>query len=125
MPSAWALGIRGSDCLFEFLRGPERYLPARLDLDRLSGRGITAHACGSILHLKDAESTNPHAVARLEMIDQLGEHLSEHGVGLLLRQPVAFDDAGGELLQRNSGRRSRLNRSFDLPLGSSFAGRLR
>ena len=66
-----------SDRLFEFLGRPERDFPARLDLNRLSGRGIAAHPRRTILDLNDPEAADAHAFARLEMIDQLGEHLGQ------------------------------------------------
>src|SRR5690348_9848453 len=47
-----------SDRLFEFLGGAEGDLLARLDLDRLAGRGIASHARRALAHLEDAERWN-------------------------------------------------------------------
>src|SRR5436853_2454745 len=58
----------GSDGFLEFLRGAERDLLARLDLDRLAGRGVAAHAGGALANLKDAEATDADAVALLEVL---------------------------------------------------------
>src|SRR6187551_163494 len=55
----------GSNGLFEFLRGAERDLLARLDLDRFAGRGVAAHAGGALANLQDAEAADADPVALL------------------------------------------------------------
>src|ERR1043166_1418191 len=78
-----------SDGLFEFLRGAEGDLLARLDLDRLAGRGISAHASGALAHLQDAETADADAVALLQVLHDEIDHVAEDRLGLLLRELVA------------------------------------
>src|ERR1039458_4450667 len=53
------------DRLFQFLRGAEGDLFARLDLDRFAGGRVAAHARGALAHLKDAEAADADALALL------------------------------------------------------------
>src|SRR5262249_37704772 len=65
------------DVFLQFLRGPEGDLLARLDLDRLAGRGVAAHARGALTDLKDAKSADADAIAFLEMFDDHADEVVE------------------------------------------------
>src|SRR5687767_3443306 len=58
---------RGLDRFLEVLGDPEGDLLGRLDLDRLAGRRVAAHARRTVAHLKDAEARDADLVALLEM----------------------------------------------------------
>ena len=88
-----------SDRLFEFLGGAERDLLARLDLNRLAGRGIAAHARGAFADLQDAEPGHADAVAFLEVLGQPLDEIVQHGFRLLLGHFVVVGKFGGEMLE--------------------------
>src|SRR6478672_7632026 len=92
-----------SDGFFQLLRGAEGDLLAGLDLDRLAGRGVAAHARGALAHLQDAEAADADAVALLQMLDDIVDHAAEDRLGVLLRQLVLLGDHRREVLQRNGG----------------------
>src|SRR5688572_29437241 len=52
----------------EFLGRPEGDFLAYLDLKRLAGGGVSAHAGGALAHLKNAETADANAVALLEVL---------------------------------------------------------
>src|SRR5262249_33910310 len=83
------------------LGGPEGDLLARLDLDRLTGRRIAAHARRTLPHLQDAEPTDPDAVALLEVFDDHLHEIIEDRLGLLLRHFMFTGETGGAMLQRD------------------------
>src|SRR5262245_19539166 len=62
------------DGLFQFLRGAEGDLLTRLDLDRLAGRGIAAHAGGALANLEDAEAADADAVALFQVLHDEIDH---------------------------------------------------
>src|SRR6266478_2429859 len=97
-----SLSVRQSlarlDGFLQFLRGAKRDLLARLDLDRLAGRGIAAHARGALAHLQDAETANPDAVALLQVLDDDVDHAAEDRLGLLLGKLVTFGDVRRDVL---------------------------
>src|SRR5205085_11558012 len=86
------------DGFFQFLRRAERDFLARLDLDRLAGRGIAAHACGALAHLQDAKAADTDAVAFLEVLDDEIDHADEDRLGLLLGKLMTFGDVCREVL---------------------------
>src|SRR5271170_2074951 len=90
-----------SDRFLEFLGGPEGDLLARLDLDRLAGRGVAAHAGGALAHLKDPQAANADAVALLEVLDHHADEIVEDEFGLFLRHLVADGEGSREMLQRD------------------------
>src|SRR5437879_12665700 len=69
------------DGFLQFLGGAERDLLARLDLDRLAGRRVAAHARGALAHLQDAEAADADAVALLEVLDDEVDHVVEDQLG--------------------------------------------
>src|SRR3990167_10994876 len=71
--------------LFQFLGSAESDLLAGLDLDRLAGRGVAAHAGGALAHLQDAEPGKADAVALLEVLGNKVDHVVEERFRLLLR----------------------------------------
>src|SRR5690242_12345585 len=88
MRSGWRLS--GTKChqsldgFLQFLGGAERDLLARLDLDRLAGRRVAAHACGALAHLQDAEAADADAVTFLEVLDDEVDHVVQDQLGGLL-----------------------------------------
>src|SRR5579864_7350129 len=86
------------DRLFQFLGGAEGDLLARLDLDRLAGGRVTAHARGALADLKDAEPADADALALLQMLDDIADEIAEHGFRLLLRHLVGFRERGRKML---------------------------
>src|SRR5450830_1335562 len=91
--------LRRSDRLFQFLRRAESDLLARLDLDRFAGRRVTAHARGTLAHLKDAEAADADTLALLQVLDDVADKIAEYGFRLLLRHLVRFRERGREMLQ--------------------------
>src|ERR1700675_3841499 len=74
---------KGLERFLEFLGGAEGDLLARLDLDRLAGGGIAAHASGALADLKDAESADAEAVAFLQVLRHQADEVAENRFGLL------------------------------------------
>ena len=87
------------DSFLELLGGAEGNLLARLDLDRLAGRGIAAHARGALADHEDAEPVEADAVALLEVLGEEADQIAEKGLGLLLRHFMVAGQSGGELLE--------------------------
>src|SRR5260370_41360726 len=72
------------DCFLEILGDAEGDLLRRLDLDRLAGGRVAAHARWTITYLKDAEARDADLVALLEVLqDQTDEVLERAGCVLL------------------------------------------
>src|ERR1700686_3552614 len=67
-----------SDRHLEFLGSAEGDLAAGLDLDRLAGRGIAAHAGGALAHLQDAEPGDLDPLAFLEVLGDQADQVFEH-----------------------------------------------
>src|SRR6185312_314960 len=76
--------LERSDRHLEFFGGAEGDLFARLDLDRLAGRGVAAHAGGAPAHLQDAEPGNLDPLALLEVLGDQTDEVFEHLLTLLL-----------------------------------------
>src|ERR1043166_6820267 len=91
--------VLASDRFLQLLGGAEGNLLARLDLDRLAGRGIAAHARGALAHLKHAEADEANAIALLQMLGDEIDKIAEEGFGLLLRHLMALSQRGGEVLE--------------------------
>src|SRR5438477_10126295 len=108
--------VVGSDGFLEFLGGPEGDLLARLDLDRLAGRRIAAHAGLAVPHLQDAEPADADLLALLQAFDDETNKIVEDRLGLLFRDLVALRKLSCQMLQGNSGRC--LCHSPELPLRS-------
>src|SRR5689334_20921197 len=81
-----------SDRFLELLGGAEGNLLAGLDVDRLAGSGIAAHAGGALANLEDAEADDADPVALLQVLGHLGHEVAEHRLGLLLGHLVIFRD---------------------------------
>src|SRR5262245_19177284 len=88
-----------SDGFLEFLGGPEGDLLRRLDLDRLAGRRIAAHAGSALAYHQDPQPADADAIALLEMLGHQTDEITEHGFSLLLRQLMRLRQIGGEMLQ--------------------------
>src|SRR5882724_6900121 len=107
MPRPYTSLIRSSpegearklDGFLEFLGGAERHLLAGLDLDRLAGGRVAAHAGGALADLEDAEADQADAVALLEVLDDQADDVVEDAFGILLRHFAAVGQLGGEVLQ--------------------------
>src|SRR5437879_1398310 len=80
------------DGFLQFLGGAERDLLARLDLDRLAGRRVAAHARGALAHLQDAEAANADAVALLAVLDDEVDHVVEEQVGGILDELMCLGE---------------------------------
>src|ERR1700737_652821 len=87
------------DRFLQFLRGAERDLLAGLDLDRLAGRRVAAHARGALAHLQDAEAADADAVALLEVLDDQVDHVVEDQLGGLLGELMLFGKVRRDVLQ--------------------------
>src|SRR6266849_1085226 len=83
----------------ELLGGAEGDFLARLDLDRLAGRRVAAHAGGALAHLQNAEAADADAVALLEVLGHQADKVAEDRLGLLFRHLMGFREIGGEMLQ--------------------------
>src|SRR5581483_1552746 len=57
-----------SDRFLQLLGGAEGDLLRRLDLDRLAGGGVAAHARGALADLEDAEPNDADALALLQVL---------------------------------------------------------
>src|SRR5262249_21361609 len=90
-----------SDRLLQLLGGAERDLLARLDLDRLTGRGIAAHASGAAAHLQDTKAVQANAHALLQLLGDHACQIFEHFVGGLLRELVLVGERCRELPRRH------------------------
>src|SRR3954468_16610851 len=86
----------------QFLRGAERDLLAGLDLDRLAGGRIAAHARGALAHLQDAEAADADAVALLEVLDDEVDHVVEDRFGGLLGELMLLGEVRRDVLQGES-----------------------
>src|SRR5437764_10478348 len=100
------IGRRVLDGFLEFLGRTEGDLLAGLDVDRLAGSGVAAHAGGALADLEDAEADNADALALLQVLGDLADHVVQDGLSLLLRQFLLFGDRRRQVLQRD-GRRGR------------------
>src|SRR5258708_5861450 len=87
------------DGFLQFLRGAERDLLAGLDLDRLAGRRVTAHARGALAHLQDTEAADADAVALLEVLDDEVDHVVEDQLSGLLGELMLFGKVRRDVLQ--------------------------
>src|SRR5579862_7913037 len=86
---------------FEFLRCPESDLLARLDLNRLAGGRIAAHARGTAPHLQNAQPADADALALFQVLDDLTHQAAQDGFRLFLRQLVVFRETRRKMLQRH------------------------
>src|SRR5260370_16689661 len=75
------------DCFLEILGDAEGDLLRRLDLDRLAGRRVAAHARRTIADLKDAEARDADLVAFLEVLHDQTDEVFEGAAGVLLCHP--------------------------------------
>ena len=87
-----------SDRHLEVLGGAEGHLLGGLDLDRLAGRRVAAHAGGALAHLQDAEAGDLHPLALLQVIGDQADEVVEHFLALALREFVLFRQCIGQLL---------------------------
>src|SRR5258708_28045503 len=87
------------DRFLQFLGGAEGDLLARLDLDRLAGGRVAAHAGGALPHDENAESADPDAVTLLEVLDDHADEIAEDRLGLLLRHLMLGRNSGREMLE--------------------------
>ena len=94
---------RNLDGFLEFLGGAEGNLLARLDLDRLAGRGIAAHAGGALTDHENAKPVEANTVALLQVLGEKTDQITQEGLGLLLRHFMIAGQGGGELLGADGG----------------------
>src|SRR5262245_14732081 len=87
------------DCFLQVLGGAESDLLAGLDLDRLAGRGVAAHARWALAHLQHAEPADADAGTTLQVLRQRLDHILEHRQDLLLRQLMRLRERLGDLAQ--------------------------
>src|ERR1700675_750196 len=80
------------DGFLEFLGRAEGDLLAGLDVDRFAGGGVAAHAGGALANLEDAETDDADALALLQVLGDHGDHVTENGLSLLLRQFLVLGD---------------------------------
>src|SRR5581483_1468095 len=85
----------------------------RLDLDRLAGGGVAAHARGALADLEDAEPNDADALALLQVLGDQRDGVVQDGLGLLLGDLLIFGDRRREMLQ-GDGRRCRFLRHLAL-----------
>ena len=90
------------DGFLEILGDAEGDLLRRLDLDRLAGRRVAAHACRTIAHLKDAEARDADLVALLEVLHDQTDEVVEGAGGVLLGHAGLLGQFGRDLRERNS-----------------------
>src|SRR3977135_3012362 len=88
------------DCFLEILGDAEGDLLRRLDLDRLAGRRVAAHACRTVAHLKDAEARDADLVALLEMLHDQTDEVFEGAGGVLLGHARLLGQLGRYLGKR-------------------------
>src|SRR5260370_18368584 len=100
-PSETELG-----CFLEILGDAEGDLLRRLDLDRLAGRRVAAHARRTIADLKDAEARDADLVAFLEVLHDQTDEVFEGAGGVLLGHAGLLGQFGRDLGKRN-GRNGR------------------
>src|SRR5213080_2806233 len=93
-----------SDGFLELLGCAEGNLLAGLDVDRLAGGGVAAHAGSALAHLQDAETDDADALALLQMLGDPADHVVQNGLSLLLGQLLLFGNCRCEMLERNGGR---------------------
>jgi len=77
---------RRSDRHLEFLGGAEGYLFAGLDLDRLTGHRIAAHAGSAITHHQNSEPGDFHPLTLLQVFGDHADELFHHFQALLLAE---------------------------------------
>src|SRR5665213_569685 len=89
---------RRSDRHLQFLGGAEGDLLARLDLDRLAGRRIAAHAGGALAHLENAEPGDLDPLAFFQVLGDKADEIFEHLLTLLLGHLVLLGQGVGQML---------------------------
>src|SRR5450830_1302976 len=87
-----------SDRHLEFLGGAEGHPFARLDLDRLAGRRIAAHAGGTLAHLQDAEPGDSYPLAFLQVLSDQADEVLQHLLALLLGKLMLVRKCVGQML---------------------------
>ena len=97
---------KGLDRFLEILGDAEGDLLRRLDLDRLAGRRVAAHARRTIADLKDAEARDADLVALLEVLHDQTDEVFEGAGGVLLGHAGLLGQLGRDLGKRN-GRNGR------------------
>src|SRR6266581_6544896 len=86
-----------SDGFLELLGCAESNLLAGLDVDRLAGGGVAAHAGSALAHLQDAKTDDANALALLQMLGDPRDHVVENRLSLLLRQLLLFGNCRCEM----------------------------
>src|ERR1700687_5462222 len=92
-----------SDGFLQLLGCAEGNLLAGLDVDRLAGSGVAAHAGGALAHLQDAETDDADALALLQVLGDPADQIVENGFSLLLGLFLLFGDCRCEMLERSIG----------------------
>src|SRR3546814_9789308 len=93
-----------SDGFLQHLAGAEGNLLGGLDLDRLAGLRVAAHAGGALADLQDAEVADADALALLQRLGDRREELVEQGNRRLLLHLVLFSQRRGDLLRGHGDR---------------------
>ena len=68
-----------------------------------AGGGVAAHAGGALADLQDAEADDADALALLQVFGDLGDHVGQDGLGLLLGQFMVLGDRRRQMLERDGG----------------------
>src|SRR5215813_10986545 len=114
----WQQPLNG---FLQFLGDAEGDLLARLDLDRLAGGRVAAHAGGALSHLENAEPADANAVSLLQVLGDQADEIAEDCLGLLLRHLMIFRELRRQVPHRD-GRLLARGWCFGHRLTSSLSG---
>src|SRR6185369_4893869 len=92
-----------SDGFLEFLGGAESNFLARLDLDRFAGGRVAARAGGALADLEDAEADDADALALLQVLGDLADHIGQDRLSGLLRHFMVVRESRCQMLECNGG----------------------
>src|SRR5258708_20227285 len=93
-----------SDGFLQLLGCAEGNLLAGLDVDRLAGSGVAAHAGGALAHLQDAETDDADALALLQVLGDPADQIVQDSFTPLLVQFLLVGNRCCEMLERDGGR---------------------
>src|SRR5262249_44507799 len=90
-----------SDRFLEILRNAEGDLLGSLDLDRLTGRRVAAHACRTMTNLKNAKARDADLVALLQVLHDQADEIVEVAGRILLGHAGLLGQLGRDLGKRD------------------------